>query len=261
MRAPSANLRDTPTVPMRAQPANLHDTPAEPVRAPAALITPAQSLPFHTAASLKSAPPPQKTDVFSLPSAQKAPVPLVRFAPLRGVRRERLRREADEARAKVAEGQPVRLTHVVELPQWPEVRPIPAAASSPAVGEAARKFAPDLPMGTPDGVSISPAPPEPLALLSPEPEPEPENAPAQEAAPSFPVAKIALQPAAEALLAQHPAIDDRDQFVESATMQVEPLSNNESDRQHLARSARDRGPGRRHAARDRAGRSGFAARC
>ena len=76
------------------------------------------------------------------------PLDLIRFPPLRGVRRERLRREAEEARARIAQGQPVRLTHVVELPAWQGAADELAAARrmSPAVGEAARKFAPDTPV-------------------------------------------------------------------------------------------------------------------
>lgn len=75
--------------------------------------------------------------------------PLVRFPPLRGVRRERLRREAEEARQRIAAGEAVRLSRVVELPAY---RPGgadalgPARWMSPAVGEAAKKFAPDAPV-------------------------------------------------------------------------------------------------------------------
>ena len=77
------------------------------------------------------------------------PLDVVHFPALRGVRRERLRREADEARTRVAAGQAVRLTHVVELPafQPDKTDAIDGARSmSPAVGEAARKYAPDIPV-------------------------------------------------------------------------------------------------------------------
>lgn len=81
--------------------------------------------------------------------AAQGPPGLVHFPPLRGVRRERLRREAEEARARILRGEPVRLTQVVELPA---VHPDKADAPGPgrflseAVGEAARKFAPDTPV-------------------------------------------------------------------------------------------------------------------
>ena len=76
-------------------------------------------------------------------------LPVVHFPPLRGVRRERLRREAEEARARIGEGQAVRLSRVVELPAF---RPdgsdalLDARRMSPAVGAAAKKFAPDAPV-------------------------------------------------------------------------------------------------------------------
>ena len=76
-------------------------------------------------------------------------VPVVCFPPLRGARRERLRREAEEARARIGAGKAVRLSRVVELPAC---RPdgadalLEARQMSPAVGEAAKKFAPDAPV-------------------------------------------------------------------------------------------------------------------
>ena len=96
------------------------------------------------------------------PAPQEAARPalsLVRFPPLRGVRRERLRREAEEARVRIAEGAAVRLSRVVELPPHrsdgsdalgapgrPEGSGRPSRWMSPAVGEAAKKFAPDAPV-------------------------------------------------------------------------------------------------------------------
>ena len=44
---------------------------------------------------------------------------LLRYPPQRGSRRERLRREAEEARQAIAAGRPVRMTHVLELPPTP----------------------------------------------------------------------------------------------------------------------------------------------
>jgi hypothetical protein len=78
------------------------------------------------------------------------PIDLVHFPPLRGVRRERLRREAEEARACIGRGDPVRLSHVVELPGWRGDGADALSGSlrrmSPAVGEAAKKFAPEAPV-------------------------------------------------------------------------------------------------------------------
>jgi DNA-binding response OmpR family regulator len=60
------------------------------------------------------------------------PLDIVRFPPLRGVRRERLRREAEAARARIAEGQPVRLTHAIELPSWqPDGSDVPKTDPAP----------------------------------------------------------------------------------------------------------------------------------
>ncbi|HEX4384100.1 MAG TPA: tetratricopeptide repeat protein, partial [Myxococcales bacterium] len=72
------------------------------------------------------------------------PIDLVRYPPLRGARRERIRREADENRKLVAAGQPVRLAHAVELPSWQGSGPTDGRVVSPAVGEAARRYAPDI---------------------------------------------------------------------------------------------------------------------
>lgn len=72
------------------------------------------------------------------------PLALLHFPPLRGVRRERLRREAEEAKAAVGAGLAVRLSHVVELPPRDKAEDLGALRwMSPAVGEAAKKFAPD----------------------------------------------------------------------------------------------------------------------
>jgi len=77
------------------------------------------------------------------------PPDLVHFPALRGARRERLRREVEEARGRIVRGEAVRLSHVVELPAWHGRSGAPAAAArrmSPAVGEAALKFAPEAPV-------------------------------------------------------------------------------------------------------------------
>lgn len=88
-----------------------------------------------------SAPPP--------PARTNGRLELVHFPPVRGVRRERLRREAEQARARVEEGQPVRLSGLVELPPWQADGSDALGAArriSPAVSEAARSFAPDAPV-------------------------------------------------------------------------------------------------------------------
>lgn len=75
---------------------------------------------------------------------------LLRYPPQRGTRRERLRRETEEARQAIAGGRAVRLTHVVELPPTPggdDAMPEGSRRMSPAVGEVAKRFAPDLPLG------------------------------------------------------------------------------------------------------------------
>jgi CheY-like chemotaxis protein len=99
-----------------------------------------------------SQPPPFVPGEDSSPAATPVPksIGLIHFPPLRGVRRERLRREAEEARARIGSGDPVRLSHVVELPGWRGDGADALSGSmrrmSPAVGEAAKKFAPDAPV-------------------------------------------------------------------------------------------------------------------
>jgi hypothetical protein len=81
-------------------------------------------------------------EVVQAPAA--APPQIIHFPPVRGLRRERLRREAEQARAKILSGAPLRLHHVIELPprtaaeELGELRRMSAAA-----GEAAKRFAPD----------------------------------------------------------------------------------------------------------------------
>lgn len=69
---------------------------------------------------------------------------MVRFPPVRGLRRERLQREAQQARATIRSGAPLRLHHVIELP--PRSAPEELGDRrrlSAAGGDAARRFAPD----------------------------------------------------------------------------------------------------------------------
>jgi len=94
-------------------------------------------------------------------NARAGRIPIVRYAPLRGTRRERLRREAEEARQAIAAGRPIRLTHVLELPPTPggnDAMPDGARRMSVAVGEAAKRFAPDLPIARVVGTASSPPP-------------------------------------------------------------------------------------------------------
>ena len=196
-----------------------------PISSPSA-VTPADPLSLQLLVPpLPPAISPQvsHTDLFKLPAVPKQPVPVHQFSPMRGVRRERLRHEADEARAQVAGGKPVRLTHVVELPTFPIGSADFRRRISPAVGEAAKKFAPDSLSSKPE---VNEAPklrvvdPEPIVLTmlpdpeEPLPEPLPENAAA-------PVETLAPEP--EPTPAAIPT-DDRDALKDSATMQVEPIS-------------------------------------
>jgi len=115
-----------------------------------------------------SAPPPA-----SAPAEPAAPR-IVQFPPLRGMRRERLRREAEQARAKLASGEPVRLHHVVDLPprgqpeMLGELRRV-----SPAVGQAAKTFTADAQLARvliPDRARATEPPPiAPVAATTPPP--------------------------------------------------------------------------------------------
>jgi DNA-binding response OmpR family regulator/Flp pilus assembly protein TadD len=80
------------------------------------------------------------------PEPPPPPIDLFRFPPVRGVRRERVRREAEQARQRVAAGQPVRLGQLVEMPAWGNAKAIEGRVLSSPGGEAARTYAPDLPM-------------------------------------------------------------------------------------------------------------------
>jgi len=99
-----------------------------------------------------------------LPVAAEPAVPrIVNFPPMRGMRRERLRREMEQARARIASGEPVRLHHVVALPACSESESLgDLRRISAAAGEAARMFAPDVQLarlrtvGAPDTPPIAP---------------------------------------------------------------------------------------------------------
>jgi CheY-like chemotaxis protein len=76
--------------------------------------------------------------------AEPAMPRIVNFPAIRGLRRERLRREAEEARMKIASGEPVRLHHVVELPPRAESEALGELRRiSPAAGEAAKRLTAD----------------------------------------------------------------------------------------------------------------------
>jgi len=110
-------------------------------RAAAAVV---QELALVEAALVQEAEPPAV-----VARAPVKPVPIVRYPPLRGARRERLRREAEEARARIGAGEALRLTRVVELPPYRNDGSDALGGTrrmSPAVGEAARRFAPDTPV-------------------------------------------------------------------------------------------------------------------
>ena len=94
---------------------------SDPPRVPAGLAPPeAERMQETVAQPEKAAGPenPAQAPAPVRPAAAAKPLDVVHFPALRGVRRERLRREADEARTRVAAGQAVRLTHVVELPAF-----------------------------------------------------------------------------------------------------------------------------------------------
>jgi CheY-like chemotaxis protein len=95
----------------------------------------------------------------SAPPPPPPPLDVVRYAPVRGVRRERLRREAESARAQAAAGKPPR-SAAPPLGKPPEGRLV-----SPAVGDAARRFAPDLLASELPPQAPRPPPPPPSSQL------------------------------------------------------------------------------------------------
>ena len=91
----------------------------------------------------------------SLQPWTSAPVPagkgeaprIIQFPAARGVRRARLRREAEQARQRIASGDPVPLYRVVELPaREPAERLGELRHISDAAGEMAKRFTPDVPL-------------------------------------------------------------------------------------------------------------------
>jgi CheY-like chemotaxis protein/tetratricopeptide (TPR) repeat protein len=105
--------------------------------------------------------------------AERVAPRIVQFQAARGVRRARLRREMEQARTKIAAGEPVRLQRVVDMPprdqgdSLGELRRI-----SDAVGEAAKKFAPDATLAR---IAAAKAPAEappiaPVAATTPPPQ-------------------------------------------------------------------------------------------
>jgi len=117
-----------------------------------------------------SAPPPGSTP------AEPATPRIVLFPPLRGMRRERLRREAEQARAKLASGEAVRLHHVVELPPRGQAEMLGGLRRvSPAVGEAAKTFTAEAQLARvliPDTAQATEPPPiAPVAAATPPPGP------------------------------------------------------------------------------------------
>jgi tetratricopeptide (TPR) repeat protein len=92
------------------------------------------------------------------------------------MRRERLRREAEQARAKLASGEPVRLHHVVELPPRGQAEMLGELRRvSPAVGEAAKTFTAEAQLARvliPDTAQATEPPPiAPVAAATPPPGP------------------------------------------------------------------------------------------
>ncbi len=120
---------------------------------------------------------------------------------------------------------------MVELPSYPSAPPDPRRRISPAVGEAAKKFAPNLALGAKESSAVAPEP-EPLPL-----EPLGDSEPGMQPLPAMNLTEppsltnlppeAASPPAAEPARSEPaalPAKDNRDVYAESATMQVEPLS-------------------------------------
>jgi hypothetical protein len=90
------------------------------------------------------------------------------------MRRERLRREAEQARTKLASGEPVRLHHVVELPPRGQAEMLGELRRvSPAVGQAAKTFTADAKLARvliPDQARTTEPPPiAPVAVTTPPP--------------------------------------------------------------------------------------------
>jgi len=108
-----------------------------------------------------------------LPVAAEPSVPrIVNFPAIRGMRRERLRREMEQARARIASGEPLRLHQVVALPARSEADSLgDLRRISAAAGDAARGFAPEAPLARLRAVEASETPPiAPVVATTPPPE-------------------------------------------------------------------------------------------
>jgi CheY-like chemotaxis protein len=116
-----------------------------------------------SSAMLQQVSPPAQRSAVAVPR-------IVQFPSTRGVRRARLRREAEQVRAKIAAGEPVRLHRVVEMPARDDRESLGQLRRiSDAAGEAAKKFAPEAPLAR---VAVAPAeapPIAPVADLTPAP--------------------------------------------------------------------------------------------
>jgi len=118
-------------------------------------------------------PPLQQWVGASRHSGERVAPEIVQFPAERGVRRARLRREAEQARERIAAGAPVRLHRVVEMPARGEADSLATLRRiSDAAGEAAKKFAPDAALARVPGPETSQAPPiAPVAAPTPLPQP------------------------------------------------------------------------------------------
>ena len=150
-------LGSVPPPPREAAEASSPDGAAVPDAPPLVVDTPPEGQPGAAAKVQPDAGAATRPDAPEVPTPPRGgapvrtagPIALVRYPPLRGMRRERLRREAEEARQAMTAGRPVRLTHILELPATPgggDAMPQGARRMSVAVGEAAKRFAPDLPV-------------------------------------------------------------------------------------------------------------------
>ncbi len=195
----------TAEVPAQAEPLRFDVT--DKVRVPASLVSAepaAAAPPAQVVAALPLAEPIMIEPTPAAPApvnGQHGPrgVERILFPPLRGVRRERLRHEADDVRAAIAAGRPVRLTHAIELPAWapsgePEAPPASSRRVSPAVSEEAKTLTPAEELFLPRGKALRQADDEAhtapnLSALSAEANrvpPGPQALPtASEAAPQF----------------------------------------------------------------------------
>ena len=172
------------------------------VKVPIQAEPPTEPPPPAEAAAVPAPSPESKP---AAPARASRPIERIIFPPLRGVRRERLRRESDEVRAAIGGGRPVRLVHALDLPSWPQSgQPRPGARRvSAAVSEEAKRLTPGEPLFIPYVRSVRAPPP-----AQPERPAEPQVAPPPPAPP----------PA-------RPAIDDRsDAAIEAVRIAPEAVA-------------------------------------